>query len=69
MRYSMTMRSGSANGSGRNRAAYTMLNIVVVAPMPIARIRTARAAAPRMFLSVRPAYRTSCQKVAMARPP
>src|SRR6185295_20307170 len=63
--YSITRRSGSANGGGRSSAAYTTLNIVVVAPIPSASVRIATTATPRMRASVRTAYRRSLAKVSI----
>lgn len=57
--YSITSRSGFAKGTGRSSAAYTTLNIVVVAAMPSASVRMATMAMPRIRTSVRAAYRRS----------
>src|SRR6266542_1937336 len=55
----MTRRSGCSNGSGRSSAAYTALNIVVVAAMPSASVATAMIATPRIRARLRTLYRRS----------
>src|SRR5262245_58514293 len=43
VRYSIASRSGSENGTERNRAALTTENIAVVAPIPNANVTTTKA--------------------------
>ena len=53
------MRSASSYGRGLSRMASTKLKMATLAPTPIAKVRTATIVNPRLFLSVRPAYRRS----------
>ena len=50
-----TSRSASGNGMPLSSAPYTMLNIVVVSPMPRVSASTATAESARLFLSERAA--------------
>src|SRR6266542_858000 len=59
-----TRRSGSGNGSGFSSTPYTTLKIAVLAPIPNARVRTATAAKPGCFRSMRAAQRRSCERPA-----
>jgi hypothetical protein len=59
-----TRRSGSRNGSGRMRTAFTTLNIAVQTPIPRASVRTATAAKPGSFDRVRTRNRTCRQNSA-----
>ena len=56
---SMTSRSGCANGSGRSIAASSRLNIIVLAPIPIVRVRMTDRAYPGRLISVRRAIVSS----------
>src|SRR5271154_3858268 len=64
-----TSRLGSGKGSGCKSTAFTTLKIVVVAPIPSARVRMATAAKPGLFASIRSPYRTSCHSVCIVRFP
>src|SRR5580658_1216490 len=55
---------GSATGRLRSRTAFTSVKIAALAPIPRARVRTAVAVNPGVFLSCRSAYRMSCISVA-----
>jgi hypothetical protein len=50
-----TRRSGSSNGSGRSRTAFTTLKIAPFAPMPSASVATATAVKPGAWRSRRSA--------------
>ena len=51
----ITIRSGSLNGNGRNSVALTTLKIAVFAPIPSASVNTATRENPGRFNSVRAA--------------
>src|SRR5579864_548923 len=55
----MTRRSAFANGNGRIKRAWVTLNTAVLAPMLVARVRTAAAVKPGDWRNVRAAERRS----------
>src|SRR5277367_5038346 len=59
-------RSACGYGSGLSNNAFVTLKIAVVAPMPIASESKMAAVNPAFFVSMRRAYRRSCQIVLMA---
>ena len=62
-RRSATSRSGSANGSGRNRTKSVTENAAVVAPIPSATMMTAVSAKPGVRRSMRTAYDKSWRRM------
>src|SRR5262245_22032899 len=64
---SVTMRSASRNGSGRNSTASTTLKTAVVAPMPMAMTAIATIEKPGALISDRAACRMGSHHVSFAR--
>src|SRR5215212_5324342 len=66
---SVCRRSGCGNGSARNNVAFATLKMVVLAPMPSARVRMAIAVNPGFLVHSRTAYRTSIHTLPIRSPP